>query len=488
MIKRLSQILQQKQPIEILFYLLAVITLLSLYLGVIFEFYVLAALPAVFLLAYQTVVDFKVIFYLLLFCVPLSTEIILPNGFGTDLPTEPLIVGLMGVYLLFVLGRGKKLNTQVLKHPLTLLLLLHVAWTMVASITSAQAFVSAKFSLAKFWYIATFFFLGALVLNSTKRIITFFWVVFIPLVLTILISIARHAGYGFSFEMVHKVLHPFYRNHVIYAAIIVVFLPFLWLIWRWAKPYSRRWWGLVATMVLFLIAVQLSYTRAAYGAVIIAIGAYFVIQFRLTKVVLALSLAGAIALVTFLAHDNKYLDFAPDFERTITHTNFDNLLEATYQMQDISTMERVYRWVAAAFMIKERPVFGFGPGNFFFFYKSYTVTSFKTYVSDNPEGSGIHSYYIMLLVEQGLPGLIFFLLLIFYALIRGESIYHQLSDPKDKQIVMAAVLSLIIILTLLVINDLIETDKIGPFFFINLALIVNMDLKLRRKRTITDIQ
>ena len=144
-------------------------------------------------------------------------------------------------------------------------------------------------------------------------------------------------------------------------------------------------------------------------------------------------------------------------------------------------MERIYRWVAGFHMSIEEPVFGFGPGNFYNFYKVYTVTSFQTYVSDNPDRSGIHSYYLMTLVEQGLPGLIFFMLLSAYALLRGEAIYHQARREKDKHMAMMALLSLIIILSLLIINDLIETDKIGPFFFMNLALLINLDLRLQNE-------
>ncbi|MEM1215959.1 MAG: O-antigen ligase family protein, partial [Bacteroidota bacterium] len=144
--------------------------------------------------------------------------------------------------------------------------------------------------------------------------------------------------------------------------------------------------------------------------------------------------------------------------------------------------ERLYRWVAAGHMTSERPWLGWGPGNFYNFYKSFTVTSFQTYVSDNPEQSGIHNYYFMLIVEQGLPGLLLFLVLLFYFLIRGEQTYHALAAYPDRQrMVLIALLSTIVIATFLIINDLIETDKVGPFFFINLAILVNQEIFLRRQ-------
>ena len=93
----------QLDAIKGMFWGFALITILSLFLGIVTEFYVLAGLPALVLLGYLTVVDFRKIFFLLIATLPLSTEIYLPNGFGTDLPAEPLMVLMMGVFLLYTL-------------------------------------------------------------------------------------------------------------------------------------------------------------------------------------------------------------------------------------------------------------------------------------------------------------------------------------------------------------------------------------------------
>jgi O-antigen ligase len=129
-------------------------------------------------------------------------------------------------------------------------------------------------------------------------------------------------------------------------------------------------------------------------------------------------------------------------------------------------MERVYRWVAAFQMSKDRPWMGFGPGNFVNFYETYTVKSFQTYVSDNPEGSGVHCYYLMTLVEQGFIGMIIFIALSFLVLIQAEKIYHRCTDPARKRIIMAVTLCTVVMDAFLLINDMVETDKMGSFFFI----------------------
>ncbi|MEM1319331.1 MAG: O-antigen ligase family protein [Bacteroidota bacterium] len=465
-----------------LFRTLAIVTLLSLFAGIATELYVLAGIPVFLLLAYMCLVDFRKVFFLLLACIPLSTEIYLPNGLATDLPTEPLMVGLMLVYLVYVLVNSRRLNSGFIKHPVTLLVLLHLVWILITTVSSQLFVVSLKFSLAKTWYIVVFYFMAGSILKEVKDVKILFWIIFIPLVLTILYVWSRHAPYGFSFKKVSGVLDPFYRNHVNYASLLALFFPFIWFARGWYRTWSIRWWGLGLSLVFFLLAIQFSYTRAAYVALILALGAYFVIQFRLMKYVLGLGLIIVIFGVMDMLSNNKYLEYAPNFEKTITHVEFDNLVEATYKGEDISTMERVYRWVAGMHMSIAEPFKGFGPGNFYNFYRSYTVSSFKTYVSDNPEKSGIHSYYLMTLVEQGFPGLIIFLLLCLVPLIKGEMIYHRTKDLDRKRIIMLLLLSMVIIDALLLINDMVETDKVGTFFFMNMAILVNMDLAAKREK------
>lgn len=457
----------------------AVLSLFSVLLGLSLEKYWLLGIPAVLLVAYLAVVDFRTAFFLLLATIPLSTEVVLPNGFGTDLPTEPLIVGLMFVAVLYFFRHWRGVSMSFLRHPTTLLLLLHVGWIGITVLTSADKVVSLKFFLAKIWYVVTFYFLAGHMLNHERDFRKFLWYILVPLLLTIVVITARHAAYGFSFADIYRVLNPFYRNHVAYAAILVVFLPFIWFVRYWYPRGSWRRWYLAGAVMLLLLGIYLSYTRAAYLSVGIAVGAYFIIRLRLTRMVLIAGIVVVLAGVIFMANKDRYLHYAPNYERTITHDRFNSLIEATYQLEDISTMERFYRWIAGFYMSKERPAFGFGPGNFYFFYRPYTVTSFQTYVSHNPEQSGIHSYYLMTLTEQGYPGLLIFLILICWVLLRGESTYHSLTNPLDRQVVMMFLLSFIIILALLIINDLVETDKIGSFFFMAMAVLVNMDLRLK---------
>ena len=472
-----------RHPNEYLFGGFSLILLLSLFAAVATDEWFFVGIPILCLFAYVAILDFRKLYYLLFFCIPLSTEISLPGGLSTDLPTEPLILGLMGIYILHVISNGKKMSSEFIRHPISLLILLHLGWIFITTIPSNNFIVSLKFSVAKIWYIVVFYFMAGSLLKKDNDYKKIFWSVFIPLALIIIIVNIRHAGYGFSFKDINRVLNPFFRNHVAYATLMALFFPVLFLATRWYDRWSKKWLAIIAGIGLFLIGIQFSYTRAAYIGLFMAAGVYFIIQFKLMKPVLITALITLIAGVGYITSNNKYLDYAPDFDRTVTHQKFDNLIEATYKMEDISTMERLYRWVAGSFMFIDEPWMGFGPGNFYNFYKSYTISSFKTYVSDNPEKSGIHSYYLMTLVEQGIFGFLIFIWLNFYVFLKGEKIYHQSKSANRKTIVMMCILSLIVMDALLLINDMIETDKLGSFYFMNIAVLVNMDLANKREKS-----
>ena len=142
------------------------LTLGSIFLALATDSYFLAGLPALFLFAYVAIVDFRLLFFILLACLPLSTEVSLPGGFGTDLPSEPFMVSLMFIYLFYVLYRVKQLNAAFLKHPISILLLLHLAWTFASSITAEISYIALKFSFARVWYITVCYFLAGSLLKT----------------------------------------------------------------------------------------------------------------------------------------------------------------------------------------------------------------------------------------------------------------------------------------------------------------------------------
>lgn len=405
------------------------------------------------------------------FLLPFSIELYLPGGLGTDLPSEPIMVIIaIGTILLWLINL-KSIPAKYILNPLSLLIILHVAWILLTAIWSSDPLISFKFFLAKTWYVIPFYFLPLYLFR--KHI--FLKEIGLTLLPAILLAIAfvfyQHSAYDFSFKDVNRAVSPIFRNHVNYACLLAIFFPILWFLWTEYKARSIARFLLFVSFVSLVIALYLTYTRVAHISVFIAAASFVLIKYKLLRYAIAFGSLITIVGVFFFVSNDRYLEYNPDFEKTITHYRFDNLIEATTKGEDISTMERVYRWVAGYQMIKEKPISGFGPGTFYPNYHAYTIRSFKTYVSDNPDRSGIHNYYLMTFVEQGILGLLIFLSICFTALLRGEIIYHRLRDSNLKNILMASLLSLIIICAILLINDMLEADKVGPFFFLCLSIV-----------------
>lgn len=475
-----------KQPIEKfwlnLFYAFGGLLLACSFVSIYTEYYLLMLVPCGILFLYLSINDFRAIYFLLLFLIPLSTEVALPGGFATDFPTEPLIAGLMLLFLGAVAAKPSIMDKEVLKHPILFLLLIHYCWIVIATVYSSDPLVSVKFTLAKTWYIITFVFVTGIIIKDVTTFKTAFWCVLIPLLFTAAYSLIRHSTEDFSFQSVNEQMIPFFRNHVNYACTLAQMMPFVVLAIGWYKKRSFPRRFLLLAFVLLLVAIYFAYTRSAWLSLMTACIMYFVIRTKLTTWLLAAGLAGMIGFFVYMGVHNEYLNYEPDFEHTIYHPELEDHLLSTFEGEDVSSAERVYRWIAGVRMWLDKPLIGYGPGNFYFFYKSFTVTGFKTYVSENPERSSVHNYFILLLTEQGIFGLLIFLAFTLLLLVQGQRIYHETIAKEEKRYIMAVLLCLVIIYVNTMLSDLIETDKIGSFFFICVALIINQDIRNKRLR------
>lgn len=183
----------------------------------------------------------------------------------------------------------------------------------------------------------------------------------------------------------------------------------------------------------------------------------------------------------WLKSNDRYLKYTNDYNNTIFHTNFTEHLIATYKLKDVSTAERFYRWIAGVRMIKDKPLTGYGPNTFYYNYKGYAVPAFKTWVSNNNDRSTVHNYFLLTVIEQGIPGLLLLLVLFGAMLYYAQYLYRRIKDPfyKTTALTTGVIITMIIVVNLL--SDLIETDKIGSLFFLCLATLIVTDVNTRRK-------
>ncbi len=459
-----------------LFYAFSLLTIASILLGIAIEETYPYLIPFAFLFAWFAFFDFKKIYFLLIGLIPLTREFSLSGSLALDIPGEPVLIILMFIFL-FHLIKNKKYDTGFLKNPLIQLLFLHLLWIVVTVFFSYKVLISTKFFLAKIWYVATYIFLTGLFVKKLRDFKILFWCAFIPAVFTVILVLLKHSESGFSFEEINTASSLFYRNHVNYAAFVSLLMPFIWLAATWHKRGTLPKHFLNFCKLLFLAAIYFAFARGAWIGIFAAAAFYYGLKYRFLKLMVIPALGIFLYLGYYMAHENKYLDFAPEFGKAVYHGNIVDHMKATIVNQDLSTAERFYRWVAAVRMSGEHPVTGFGPGSFYYFYQQYAVTNFTTWVSDNPEKSGTHNYFLMTTVEQGLVGLFFFVLLTFGIFYFGVKTYHRAQSRDDKNLVAAILCSMVIIYVQLMLSDLVEEIKIGGFFFINIAMLVNWSVQ-----------
>ncbi len=430
----------------------------------------LLAIPFGVMIAWLGYQQLFLLFCILVFTVPFSIEYLVNPQLGTDLPDEPLMLLCSFLFLLSIASGRIRLH-QKLYHPLIFFLAIHFAWMILTSIVSTHPLLSFKFLLAKGWYIAAFVLIPVFFIK-TKAHVKALAVVFTTAVLIVtLLIFFKHSQFAFTFRDVNEAVYPFFRNHVNYSAIICCCVPILLAAFTLSKNFYSK--SLVLILFLFLsIAIYFSYSRGAWIAAVLSLPAMWLASKRLLSYVFLIFVAISFTFAAWLVHEENYMRFAHNYKTTIFHTDFREHLTATYQLEDLSTAERFNRWVAAGHMIKEKPVIGYGPSTFYSEYKPFMVPAFKTWVSANTDKSTVHNYFLLVLVEQGYPGLIIFLALVFMMIRYAEKIIRNSTDRFSMWSAMAISGVIVIVLVVNFLSDLIETDKVGSIFFLSVGILI----------------
>jgi O-antigen ligase len=426
---------------------------------------ILLLMAPLLLAGYAVLREPAALYFLLLFTIPLSTEFQLTSTLGTDLPDE-LLMWISTPLLLMLVWRNPKLMGKSMQDPILSLLLLMLLWTALTVSTSTVPLLSIKFFLAKCWYLVPFVLGTMIFLRDQQQIIKAGRWMVLAMLVAVLFILFRHAAEGFSFDSANRITQPFFRNHVNYGALLVCMVPVVYAFYSSGIRYSG--W----VLAVFLLALFLTYSRGAWIALPVGIIVVWAVRKSMLQWLIMAVMVFTVVSATWLLDNNRYLSYRPHYESTIYHDAFGDHLEATYRGQDLSTMERFHRWVAAVGMVRERWLTGFGPNSFYPAYQRYVVKDFRTYVSDNPERSTVHNYFLLLLTEQGIPGALLFIILLAMMLMRCQKLFHCTRDPftRGLSLVIACILSMITVLIFL--SDLIETDKIGSVFYISAGLLV----------------
>lgn len=471
-------VLQAGHKNKVIYYGLTAIFLIAVIAAMLLQQLWLIVVPFIILAGIYLLQHPILLFYILIAAIPWSIEYNFNNSLGTDLPDEPLmLLTSLAVVILWLQQKQYRKITKL--HPLLFIILLQWIWTAVTIYFSTYPVISTKFLLAKSWYLLAFVAAPLLFFQNKKVIKTTAAILLISMVAATVLAFIRHAAYGFTFENINNALHPFFRNHVNYSALLVIMLPLLIAIIALCRKNKKVY---ITLFVFVLAALYFSYARGAWLAAAVGLGSYWLMKKRLVVTAFLLFVFISIAALFWVKSNDRYLAFAHDYRTTIFHTDFKQHLIATYEGKDVSTAERFYRWIAGVRMIKDGWQTGFGPNTFYNNYRPYTIPAFKTWVSNNEDHSTVHNYFLLTLIEQGAMGLLLLLLLLLYAFYTAQRIYHRTDDTFWKNTVAAIAAILWMICTVNFLSDLIETDKVGSIFYLCIATLVVADQQINAVR------
>jgi putative inorganic carbon (HCO3(-)) transporter len=458
------------------FYGVSLIFILAGSIAIATENFLFVLVPAAMAILYLSIYAIDILMYIVVFCTPLAVNI--DNkafGFALSIPTEPLMFGIMLLFLFKIIREGG-FDRKVLQHPVTQAILINLLWIFITTLTSTMIVVSLKHLLARLWFVLVFYFLATQLFRNLSNIKRLVWLYVIPLLGVIGYTIFRHGQNGWTQKTAHWVMTPFYNDHTAYAAVIALFIPIVIAFSR--NPNYHLKYRLAALLVFLIMvtAMVLSYTRAAWISLLVAALVYSVIAFKV-RLTTVLIVAG-VGLTLFLTFQTE-LKLKLEQNRQQSSSDFNAHLQSISNITtDASNLERINRWHSAMRMFEERPFFGWGPGTYQFQYAPYQLSSEKTIISTNAgTGGNAHSEYIGPLAESGILGTVTFVLILLVMLYRSIRLHARLRDTEMRLITMGILMGLITYMVHGSLNNFLDTDKASVPFWAFVAMLVAIDIK-----------
>ncbi len=433
---------------------------------------------------YQPIIlllPFAAIFFITCFSKPLWLSYLL---FGTiaiskdfqfngktltlDLPDElGMLLVTMYTVLYFIVNKHTNVR-KVFYDNLYSLMILFCGYMLLLICWSAYPLLSLKYFLAKVWYVIPFMFFPIIMQQQQKNwMLNIIATIVYTSGLALIIILITHATYNFSFEHVNDACSIFFSNHVNYGSYAALLIPLSVFHVKYNIAYKKLKWLNIMLIGVCIIALYTSYCRSAWLAAIISCLAILLFYSKLLFKASVISLCIVIGFVLWLVSNNNYLRFKHPFKTTEYHTEWNQHWKATFNGKDVSNAERFYRWAAGVNMAYTYLPLGSGTNTFYPTYKKYRINAFKTWVSENKDGSTVHNYYLLLLIEQGVLGLALFITIILVYLYQMQY-FKARNHIRPWQWLSLALFTIVIMQ--LTSSDMLESDKVGPFFFLSLCI------------------
>lgn len=434
--------------------------------------------PLAILFILFAIFSLKRLIYIIVFFVPLSIplkEIIPGLDFDMFLPTEPLMAGVL-ILFLFKLLIERRFDNRILNHPITIAIFINLLWILFTTITSSLPLVSLKFLLARLWFLAVFYFIATQIFKDFKEINKFYWLYIIPLLLVIFYTVGNHFTYGLvDQKAAHHVMTPFYNDHTSYGAILAMYIVIaigLIIYPKYNVVLKSISWIILAILIF---AIIFSYTRAAWISLVGTLGIYIIVFLKVKLRTILIGFTGLLVLFfmfqteIFMSLESNRQDSSTDMAKHIQ--SISNI------SSDASNLERINRWSSAIRMFNEKPFLGWGPGTYQFNYAPFQFSYEKTIISTNAGDMGnAHSEYIGPMAESGILGMITFVLIIIATSYTALKVYYR---AVNKEVKILSIISFLALCTYFIhgfLNNFLDTDKASAPFWGFIAIIVALDV------------
>jgi O-antigen ligase len=438
-------------------------------------------IPAALAVVLLIVLSLEHLLLLTIFFTPLSIQISYLTGeagFDLSLPTEPILALLLFVTL-FKLIVTREFSVKLLRHPVTILISLYLAWTLVTSLTSTIPGVSFKTLAYRMWFIAGFYLIAAQLFSSegfTRRYLIAYSA---GLAVVVIFFLFRAGSAGLlNQQFAHSACYPFYKDHTSFGASMAFLMaPLTVILFRKGHSGTSRVL-LSALIVLFIAGFIFSYSRAAWVSLITALVLSAILWLRMPVKLLTVAAAAFIIAVVLSAGwiwqkmDSTTEDSSADLGQ--------HLRSSSNISTDQSNLERINRWKCALRMFEEKPLFGWGPGTYQFNYGPFQKASDRTIIStDFGDAGNAHSEYLGTLSESGFPGALIFLLLTFFIIVTGTKVWYREKGSVSGYFALAILTGVMTYVVHGIMNSFLDSDKIAALWWGFTAILVSMDIKVK---------
>ncbi len=443
-----------------------------------------------FIICYALLKGKQYILYTLAFLIPLSFQLNVGGGSTINFPSEGICLVLMS-YLAIKFFFDLKISKSFLYHPITIVFFIDIVWLIITSSVCELKEVAFKRTAIKLMYVIVYYYLfNELFRTNITAIFKVFFLHALGMVYPIISATVFHAQFNFSTTGGVAAGLPFYKDHTIYGAALALVLPFVihFLAKSIKAKSSSRIFLSSLMLCLFLVGIFLSYSRAAWLSLIIAFGIYLLFVFKVKgKHILVTSGIVALVVVLFWSSIFSYLQK----NKEVSHKNDigTHFKSAANVKTDASNTERINRWKCAWRMFEAKPVLGYGPGCYQFFYGFFQQRGEMTAISTFKGNKGhAHSEYLNYLSETGFIGAINFILLLIFTGYFGIKLIYNSTNALYKTTAQYVLLGFFTYVVHAFFNGFLETDKIAMPFYACIAAIVALDISDKTEQSSKQLQ